>query len=299
MLELCVVSGKGGVGKSLVASSLLLYLHRQGYKVVGVDADVDAPNLHLIFSIDSWVFTRDYAEGYVAKIDSTRCIRCGKCYEVCNFKAIKVVNSEYVVNEIICEGCYTCSLVCPVNAISRVGVVKGVIRLGSCRYGFPIVSAELRVGRSGSGKLVSELRSLAKELYGDRIYVIDSAAGIGCQVIASLVGVNVAIIVTEPTPAAFSDMKRIYAVTKHFNIPSALIINKYDINEELSKVIIDYARNEGIEVLGLLPYDDLVPTSLKYRRPIIDVFPTSKVSRALYRILEVIEEKYVKPYYRR
>ena len=293
MIEVAVASGKGGVGKSTIATSLAIYLARRGWNVVLADADAEAPNDHLILGISSWDEVRDYSEGYVAKIDYSRCDNCGACAKACAFKAVKYVGGRYVINELTCEGCLTCSLACPKNAISRMRVIAGRLRLvKGTRWGFPLVSALLSLGRPNSGKLVTEVKNLARSLASDdSIIVIDSAAGIGCQVIASLAGANVTVLVVEPTPASFSDLRRVHAVAKHFGIPSALIINKYDIDPEYVKVILKYAEDEGIDVLGTIPYDDHVPKALSAMKPLIEVFPDAPASNAITKVARAFEER--------
>jgi len=294
MLEIVIASGKGGVGKSTVSSSFLYHLMKKGKKVTAVDADVEAPNLHLIFGVSKWEIVREYKEGWVAKIDYGRCDNCGICWNECPFRAITFDGSKYVIDEVICEGCLTCSLVCPQRSIFRVRTVEGVLRGGKTKYGFPIVGAKLRVGRPNSGKLVTEVKSLAKELGGnDSIYVVDAPAGIGCSVVSALAGSNGVVLVVEPTKASFADVKRMHKLAKHFMLPSALIINKADINPEFTEEILDYVRKENIFYLGSIPYDDAVPKSMAEMKPILEYAPDSKVSKALRNISELFEKKVI------
>ncbi len=294
MIEIVVASGKGGVGKSTVSSSFIYHLHLNGRKVVAVDADADAPNLHLIFGVREWRQEREYREGWVARIDYGRCDDCGICARECPFKAISLAGGKYVINEVICEGCLTCSLVCTRRAIYRVRATAGKIRWGVTPYGFPIVGAELTVGRPNSGKLVTEVKALAREVGGqDAVYVVDAAAGIGCQVVSSLAGANGVVLVAEPTPASFADMKRMHRLAKHFMLPSALIINKADINPRFVGTILEYAKNENIDFLGEIPYDDTVPKSMTKMRPLLDTYPNSKAGKALRELAYVFEERVV------
>ncbi len=298
MLEIVVVSGKGGVGKSTLASTLALYLSMRGYDVIAVDADADAPNLHLILGVNRWDYEEDYVDAWVATIDYGKCDSCGICADVCPFNAVRYVDGRYYIDSVICEGCLTCSLACPRKAIVRRREVRGKLRLTLTNYGFPLISARLAVGRPSSGRLVAEIRSRAKELATkDSIIVVDSAAGIGCQVISSIAGSNAAILITEPTQASFSDLKRVHSVVKYFMLPSALVINKYDINPEFTDKILDYARNENIDVLGLIPYDDSVPESITFMKPLIHLYPNSQAARALVEITSKIEERIIKSWH--
>ncbi len=291
-LEVAIASGKGGVGKSLLSSTLALYLHRHGYDVIAVDADADAPNLHLVLEVEKWTYEERYEDAWVAEIDYTRCTDCGVCREVCPYGAVDYVDGRYVINRVICEGCLTCTLACPENAIRRKKTGRGVVRRGVTVYGFPLWSAELEPGRPNTGKLVTEIKNRAKEEAGeDTVIVIDSAAGIGCQVISSLAGANAAILVAEPTPASFNDLKRVHTIAKQFSLPSGLVINKYDLDPGYAEEIIEYARKENIDFLGTIPYDDAVPKAASMTKPLIDLYPDSPAAKALIEIAETVVER--------
>ncbi len=287
MLELVVASGKGGVGKSTVSSSILYFMRNQGREVFAVDADVEAPNLHLIFGVEEWSIVKPYSEGWVAKIDRSKCDECGICREECPFKAISLRGGKHVINEVICEGCLTCSLVCPRKAIYRVRTEEGVVRAGKTKYGLGIAGAKLRVGRPNSGKLVTEVKNLAKELGGSKpVYIVDAPAGIGCSVVSALAGSNGVLLVVEPTPASLADVKRLHKLAKHFMLPSALVINKADINPGFTEEILTWARKENIQYLGSVPYDDAVPKSMVAMKPLLEYSPTSKGAQALSKIAQ-------------
>lgn len=292
-VELVVASGKGGVGKSTIAASIAIVLAEKGYKLVAVDADAEAPNLHLALGLgDSWDEVEDYYEGRVAYIYEERCIQCGICAEVCSYGAVEIRNGKYWINPWICEGCLTCSAACPPKAIRyRFKVKAGELRLvKKTPYGFPLISAEIRPGRPNSGKLVTEVKNRAKAILGssEGVLLIDAAAGIGCQVISSLTGAQLALLVAEPTPASFSDLKRIHKLTKHFMIAPMLVINKYDLNPGFVDVIEGYARENNIPVMGRVPYDDAVPKSLAELRPLILAYPDSPAAKAIRAVAERI-----------
>lgn len=291
MIELAVASGKGGVGKSTVSSSIALVLKWKGVDVVLVDADADAPNLHLVLGIDRWEAVEPYKDSWVAKIDYSKCTNCGYCYDACPFEAITSLDDRYEINEIVCEGCLTCSLVCPEKAVRRERVERGIVRVASSRYGFKLVSARLNPGRPNSGRLVTEEKERGKKFAReDSVIVVDSSAGIGCQVVSSLAGANLAILVVEPTPASFSDMKRVHTLTKHFAQPSVLVVNKYDTNPNFLPEIESYARENEIEIIGMIPYDESVPKSMVMLKPVLEVFPERGASKALLSIGERVYE---------
>lgn len=292
-LELAIASGKGGVGKSTVSSTVAIMLARSGREVVAVDADADAPNLHLVLGVDGWREEKPYSDTMIAKIVDDICVRCGVCADVCTYDAVHLLeDGRYMISPVLCEGCSTCSLACPIDgAIVRERVESGKVLLADTGYGFPLVSARLNPGRPNTGKLVTEEKDVAKSIANENtIIVLDSAAGVGCQVISSLAGAHIAILVAEPTPASLSDLKRVHTLTKHFMMPSAIVINKYDIREDLTEEIEIYSKENGIEIMGRIPYDDVVPRSMAMMKPLIEAFPDSPAAKALKRIgMEVIE----------
>ncbi len=298
-LEIVIASGKGGVGKSLISAELSLALLRAGYAVVAVDADADAPNLHLILGNAKWEVVKEYNEGFVARILSSQCVRCGKCAEACPYDAVgrDPHSGAYVVNELLCEGCAVCSLVCPVKAVTRVRAHTGIVRAGRTLIGrVRIAGAKLRPGRPNSGRLVTEVKALARQLWGGdaEVFIVDAAAGIGCQVIASLAGASAAVLVAEPTPASLEDLRRIHRVVKHFGLPAALVINKSGLSDSAEERIIRYAEDEGLDLIGKVPYDDIVPKSIANLTPVTVTAPDSDAGRGLRAVRRRIIERVVK-----
>ena len=293
-MQLAIASGKGGVGKSTITASLLYFLKGE-YSLIAVDADAEAPNLGLLLGVTEWEEEREHIGAKVARISTEGCIRCGICMERCPYDSIYIDDEgNYVVNELTCEGCNVCGLVCPVaGTINLEEVRSGVVRRATTKYGFPIISAQLDVGRPESGKLVTEEKEWAKKVMEElnlEHMIVDSAAGIGCQVIASLGGADAAILIAEPTPASLSDVQRAYKVVQHFREPAYLIINKADINPGFTKLR-EWAEGEGIPILGEVPYDSAIPRSMGLLKPIVEVFPESRASKALGEITKRIKEE--------
>ncbi|WP_456444119.1 nucleotide-binding protein [Thermococcus sp.] len=293
-MQVAIASGKGGVGKSSITASLL-YLLKDDYSFIAVDADAEAPNLGLLLGIRGWEEEKEHIGAKVTRIRTESCIRCGICKDRCPYDSIYIDDEgNYVVNELTCEGCNVCGLVCPVaGTITLEEVRSGVIKKATTPYGFPIISAQLDVGRPESGKLVTEEKEWAKKIMDEfnlAHMIVDSAAGIGCQVIASLGGADIAILIAEPTPASLSDVQRAYKIVQHFREPAYLIVNKADLNPGFT-ALNEWAESEGIPLLGEVPYDKAIPKSMTLMKPVVETFPDSRAAEALREIAGRIREE--------
>jgi len=261
MKQITIISGKGGTGKTTLASSFIKLANNH----IAVDCDVDAANLHIMLSPDIQN-TEDFIGGEVASV-SDECSQCGKCEELCRFSAISDSETDIKIDTLRCEGCGVCVEVCPVDAITLNPEKQGEYFLSDTKF-CPMVHARLDPGAENSGLLVTRIRNLAEDLAIEqqkKVIIIDGAPGIGCPVISSLNGVDYALIVTEPTLSGISDFKKAYEVTKFFNIKTFACINKADINDDNTKIITDICSKSEMELLGEIPYDEKVPKSLSAR----------------------------------
>ncbi len=276
--ELTVISGKGGTGKTTLVASFAALAEK---KVIA-DCDVDAPDLHLLLHPE--IMEQEEFKGLkVAIMDKTLCTECGICKETCRFNAITMTEeSGYAVNPARCEGCGACVFSCPQDALTLKERVSGHAFVSRTNYG-TMAHAELNIAEETSGKLVTVVRNRAQQVAEKEnceLILIDGAPGIGCPVIASLTGVDLALIVTEPTMSGLHDLERILEVTRHFGIPSTVCINKYDINEKNSKRITEFCRQRGIEVVGYIPYDPVVTQAMVAGLPVVE-FASGVVSNAI------------------
>lgn len=246
MRQLVITSGKGGTGKTTVAAALIAL----NCRVVCADADVDAPNLHLLLHPEV-IKERDFKGAKIAVKNEELCTGCGKCQNFCRFQAIQNMK----IDSFRCEGCGVCVYVCPAGAIRLDEVVTGHVKISRTRYGH-FSHALLNIGAEASGKLVTEVRKNAEEMVqNEPMIIIDGSPGIGCPVIASLSGTDMALIVSEPSLSGIHDLKRILDVTRHFGINSLVCINKFDLSPEMSREIESFCKEESIDLIGKIPFD--------------------------------------------
>jgi len=264
MKQIVVISGKGGTGKTVLTASLASLSKNK----VMVDCDVDAADLHLLLR-PIIKEKHEFRSGKTAKIDKELCQECGECLSVCRFEAI---SEDFTVDPVSCEGCTICSHVCPAGAIVMEENVSGEWFVSETKYG-PLVHAKLGIAEENSGKLVAKVRQIAKDIAEKerRDYVIiDGPPGIGCPVIASLSGVDLALIVTEPTLSGMHDMERVVQVSKHFGVSTKVVINKYDLNPKNSETIKQICEQADIEVVALLPFSRQVSESIVQGIPLVE-----------------------------
>jgi len=262
MTELVVISGKGGTGKtSLVASYALL-----ARQVVLADCDVDAADLHLI--LDPRIQRRQaFTGGKKARIKAGHCTACGKCEELCRFDAIFFdgpgngqAPRTFRVDLMACEGCGVCAWFCAEKAIEFAAAAAGEWFVSETRCG-PMVHAQLGVGAGNSGKLVTIVRQEAQQIAKERgggLLLVDGSPGIGCPVIASMTGASRVLAVTEPTLSGEHDLERVLGLARHFDLPTTVCVNKWNLNGEIAQRIEDRAVAAGATVLPRVPFDPAI-----------------------------------------
>ena len=282
-VELVVVSGKGGTGKTSIAASLVALASRE-LKIAISDCDVDAANLHLL--LNPKVKTEEKFSGSkVALIDLEKCTQCRLCEENCRFNAIR----DFKVDELACEGCGVCVEVCPNGAATLTNRDSGRIYVSETRYG-PMVHARLNPGESNSGKLVAHVRHRVRKLAeadGSRLIVSDGPPGIGCPVISTLTGASFALLVAEPTASGLHDLERILRLTRHFRGVKPLVaVNMWDVNPEVSEAIEAFCLREKVEVLGRIPFDRTAAEAAANCMPLVEYAEDSPAAVELRKLWE-------------
>jgi len=275
MKQLTILSGKGGTGKTTITASLAVLAKN----VVIADCDVDAPDLHMLLHPTVYE-TQEFKGSKLAIIDKTKCIECGLCREKCRFNAI---TDDFKVNPFSCEGCGVCMTVCPAKAVTLRERISGHAYISKTKYGF-MTHALLTPGEANSGKLVTLVRHNAKilaEKENSSLIIIDGPPGIGCPVISSVTGVNAGLIVTEPTMSGIHDLKRALQLLTHFNVPSFVCINMYDINTDNTKKTTSFCKENDIEVIGKIPFNPIVTKAMINGKPIVEYAPKSDVAEEI------------------
>lgn len=286
MNEIVILSGKGGTGKTCLSAAFATLEET----MVVADCDVDTANLYLILQPRNQQ-EEIYLSGYRAYINYEKCTNCGLCAEYCRFGAISFMNEVVTLSATSCDGCKLCSRICPSDAIRMVPSDKSRWYAGTYRNGY-MAHARLAPGEENSGKLVNIVRENAKKMAVENhieTMIIDGPPGIGCPVISSVTGANKAILVTEPTKSGFHDLKRIWELTENFRIKSYVVINKYDLNYEVSSKIEEWCCNSGISVFGKIPFDKQVVDAMLHCKSIVEWNPNSASAHVIKNIWNSIK----------
>ncbi len=291
MKQLVILSGKGGTGKTSVAAALA-HLAYQDMPIVLADADVDAANLELVLSptkLEEHVFMG----GEIAIIDPDACSLCGQCYDVCRFDAVIPGDETYRVDPLACEGCASCFYQCPESAIVMEEQQAGLWFRSDTRFG-PLFHAHLFAAQENSGKLVTLVKQHGRLLAldeGRELLIVDGPPGIGCPVISASAGADLALLVVEPTVSGIHDLERVLGTVNHFGVPALVCINKADLNPEHSTAIEAYCADQGIQVVGRLPYDTAVTEAMVNGEPVTAYQPEGEMAASMRAVWKQIQAR--------
>jgi MinD superfamily P-loop ATPase len=286
MHELVIISGKGGTGKTSIAASFAVLSGR----AVMADCDVDAADLFLVLA-PTVRERHEFISGREARIRKDDCTGCGECLDLCRFDAVKTSGRDgrLVIDPVACEGCGVCVRNCPEQAIDFPERLCGEWMVSETRCG-PMVHARLGIAAENSGKLVTVVRREARriaELEGRDLVLVDGPPGIGCPVIASLTGASLVLAVAEPTVSGEHDLDRVLALARHFTIPAAVCVNKWDLNPKMAERIEAGAKDKGAQPVGRITYSQDVTAAQMRERAVVELdTPVASELRAIWKWIE-------------
>lgn len=280
---IAVASGKGGTGKTTIATSLAIALSEQGKTVSCLDCDVEAPNAHLF--LQPILDQQKQVNLLIPKVNADLCTGCGRCAEVCEFHAIVTLGGKTLVFPELCHGCGSCTLVCPENAISEIPEPIGVLESGLTGEGIHFAHGVLNVGEPMAVPVISQLTNWNQNSDAE-IIIRDSPPGASCPVVETLRGADFVILVTEPTPFGFHDLKLARKLTDELNIPTGVIINRDGIGDAR---VDEYCQEVGLPVLLRIPFDRKIGEGIAQGLPLVEIYPKYLEDlRDLYQQIEIL-----------
>ncbi len=265
MIKIALASGKGGTGKTTLATGLALVLASRDYCVAYWDCDVEAPDGQL-FLHPEW--DREKTAGLpVPVVDESRCSGCGLCGEVCQFHALMVFEGKVTVFPDLCHGCGSCGLVCPEEAIQEQFRPLGQLMSGRTASGIDFSQGLLDIGQPLAVPVISQLKGWQVEKSWD-VVIIDAPPGASCPVVEAVHGSDFVVLVTEPTPFGLHDLKNAYQVTRSLGIPAGVVINRAGIGDDGVQT---YCHKQDLDILAQFPYRSEVARGLAQGRTLVEI----------------------------
>jgi len=265
---IAIASGKGGTGKTTVATSLAMALSKSGKSISCLDCDVEAPNAHIF--LRPRLAQRKPVNLLIPEVDADLCTGCGRCAEVCQFHAIVVLGTKTLVFPELCHGCGSCALVCPENAITEISKSQGVLERGPANGGINFAHGVLNVGEPMAVPVISQLKSW-QNLSNTGTVILDSPPGTSCPVVESLRGADYVILVTEPTPFGLHDLRLAVQLTLELNIPAGVIVNRDGIGDS---IVDDYCRETGLPIIMRIPFDRGISEGIAQGKLLVEIDPS-------------------------
>jgi MinD superfamily P-loop ATPase len=259
-----IASGKGGTGKTTIATNLAVAL---GTDVKLLDCDVEEPNDHIF--IQPKITHTETVSLKVPQVDMNTCSLCGKCQEICQFQAIVVVGKTVLTFSELCHSCGGCMEVCSKNAITEIDREIGVFESGS-RNGLEFGHGRIFVGQVMAVPLIERVRAAVQP---EKMNIIDAPPGTSCPVISSVKNTDFVILVTEPTPFGLNDLKLAVGMVKILAIPHGIVINRSDLGDKKVK---EYAKEENIPILMEIPFDRQIAETYSQGKLLIEELPDWK-----------------------
>ncbi|MEA3441417.1 MAG: ATP-binding protein [Chloroflexota bacterium] len=270
-----VASGKGGTGKTTVATSLALAVDTS--QVLFLDCDVEAPNAHIFMQPDFGSHKR--VGILIPQVDEALCDGCGVCAEVCQYHAIVVLAGKTLVFPELCHGCGSCTMNCPVGAISEVQDVLGVLEGGQASGGIQFARGVLNVGEPMAVPVISQLKKW-QPLQDGQVIIRDAPPGNSCPVVESVRGADFVLLVTEPTPFGLHDLRLAHQLVRELDLPVGVIVNRDGIGDTR---VDDFCREVGLPILMRIPMQRSIAEALARGQTLVEAFPDYlPVFRELY-----------------
>ena len=263
-MMISIASGKGGTGKTTVATNLALSVEKP---VQLLDCDVEEPNAHP-FLRPSFEITETVTMP-VPEVDEKKCTLCGKCGEICQFKAIVLIGETVLSFPELCHSCGGCVEVCADGAIVEREREVGVVQRGH-RNGLEFIHGILRLGHAMSPPLIKKVRSYGRD---NKLTIVDAPPGTSCPVIASMRGADFVLLVTEPTPFGLHDLKLAVGAVNLLRIPCGLVVNRCDVGDGKVNA---YAEEKGLPVLMEIPFDRRIAEAYSRGEMLVEVMPEWK-----------------------
>jgi len=259
-MVISIASGKGGTGKTTVATNLALSILNAQI----LDCDVEEPNSHIFIKPE--IKSKEIVYIPIPEVNNLKCNGCGKCQEVCVYNAIAVVNKKVLVFPELCHGCGSCSYFCPQGAIKEVNKEIGFAEIGS-RGDLQFVHGKLNIGEMMAPPLI---KAVKKYIHPGKTVIIDAPPGTSCPVITTIKDTDFVILVTEPTPFGLNDLILAVEVVKILNIPFGVVINRSDLGNKNTD---DYCSKENIPILMRIPFKSEIAFAYSKGIPFIEVLP--------------------------
>jgi MinD superfamily P-loop ATPase len=267
-MKIAVASGKGGTGKTMIATSMAAVL-AQNHDVQLIDCDVEAPNAHLF--LHPQILKVKPAEINIPIIDHDQCILCEQCVDLCEFNALAMLGKKIEVFEQLCHGCGSCTIHCPAQAISERPRIIGELKFGTFYDNHPFSYGELTISEPMPTPIIRQLKANVK---GDlEVTILDSPPGSSCPVVASIHDADYLILVTEPTPFGLHDLKQMVGVLAETGTPAGVIINRDGIGDS---GVEDYLSKTTYPILMKIPYQERIAVGLASGELLIDIIPDIK-----------------------